>query len=117
MKTFLFLDDEREPEDVTWINLPVYDWDIVRTQAQFEHHLTVFGIPDHISFDNDLGEDAETKVGMGEGILCAHWLVEKVLDDELKWNPNFTYTVHSKNPIAAERIIGLLDPFISYMNK
>lgn len=110
MKTFLFLDDERNPEDVTWIALPNYDWDIVRTQAQFEHHVTVFGIPDHISFDNDLGPSKE------EGIHCAQWMVDQVLDGYLKWNPNFTFTVHSKNNIATERIFGLLDPFISYMN-
>lgn len=109
MKTFLFLDDERDPSDVTWIDLPGYDWDIVRNQAQFEHHLSAFGIPDHISFDNDLG------TGMGEGIFCAQWMVDQVLDGFLKWNPDFVYTVHSKNNIAASRISGLLNPFIQFM--
>lgn len=111
MKTYLFLDDERVPSDVTWITMPDYDWDIVRNQAQFEHHVTSFGIPDHISFDNDLGD------GMGEGIFCAQWLVDQVLDGNLEWNPEFKFTVHSKNNIAANRIIGLLDPFIQHMNR
>ncbi len=110
MKTYVFLDDERNPEDVTWLLLPDYDWDIVRTQEQFEHHVKAFGIPDHISFDNDLG------TGMGEGIFCAQWMVNAVLDGELEWNPNFQFTVHSKNNIAEERIFGLLTPFIRHIN-
>lgn len=109
MKTFLFLDDERFPEDVTWLHLPDYDWDIVRNQAQFEHHVKAFGIPDHISFDNDLGD------GMGEGVFCAQWMVDQVLDGNLEWNPHFQFTVHSKNNVAAERISGLLNNFISFM--
>lgn len=117
MSTFLFLDDERFIGDVTWVELPRGNWDIVRTQDEFEAYILKNGIPDHISFDNDLGEDAETKVRMGEGIQCAHWLVEKVLDEVIAWNPNFKFTVHSKNNIAAKAIEGLLTPFIRYMNE
>lgn len=111
MSNYLFLDDERWPKDVTWIVIPDVKWDIVRTQADFEYYITELGIPDHISFDNDLGD------GMGEGIFCAQWMVDQVLDGNLEWNVNFEFTVHSKNNVAAERIIGLLDPFISFMSK
>lgn len=105
----IFLDDERFPRDVTWIKLPECDWSIVRTQAEFEELVLADGIPDHISFDNDLG------IGCGEGIFCAQWLVDQVLDGNVKWNPNFKFTVHSKNNVAAERIICLLTNFISFM--
>lgn len=111
MKRFLFLDDERWPKDVTWIQIPDVQWDIVRTQADFEYYINELGIPDHISFDNDLGD------GMGEGIFCAQWMVDQVLDGRLDWNPEFRYTVHSKNPVAADRIRGLLDNFIKFQEQ
>ena len=114
MKDYLFLDDERVPHNVTWNSnhrLYQYDylWDIVRTQPEFEAYISENGIPDVVSFDNDLG------TGMGEGIYCAQWLVDQVLDGNVKWNPSVTFLIHSKNPIAAARITGLLDPFISHM--
>jgi hypothetical protein len=67
----LFLDDERMPGDVTWIELHNGPYDVVRTQAEFEAYVTEYGIPDIISFDNDLG------IGCGEGRHCAKWLVEQ----------------------------------------
>ena len=106
---YIFLDDERFTYDVTWIELPKGSWVTLRTQDEFEEYIKISGIPDHISFDNDLG------TGFGEGIFCAQWMVDQVLDGKIKWNPNFTYTVHSKNNVAAERIKGLLDPFIQFM--
>lgn len=114
MIEYLFLDDERFPFDVTWVKLPdipVEDWLVVRSQWLFETVVKEHGIPNHISFDNDLGD------GMGEGIFCAQWMVDQVLDGNLEWNPNFSFTVHSKNGVAAERIIGLLNNFISFMSK
>lgn len=104
----LFLDDERNPADVTWIDIGTGPWDIVRTQEQFEDYLLANGMPDRISFDNDLGD------GMGEGIFCVHWLVDAVLDGQVTWNPNFTFTVHSKNPVAAKSITALLNNFIKF---
>lgn len=114
MKDYLFLDDERVPHNVTWNGnhrLYQYDylWDIVRTQTEFEAYILANGIPSVVSFDNDLG------VGMGEGIFCVSWLVDQVLDEKVKWNPETKFLVHSKNPVAAERIRGLLDQFIKFM--
>lgn len=114
MKDYLFLDDERVPHDVTWNGnhrLYQYDylWDIVRSQPQFEAYILEHGIPSVVSFDNDLG------TGMGEGIFCAQWLVDQVLDGNVKWNPDATFLVHSKNGVAAKRIEGLLTPFVQYM--
>lgn len=106
--TYLFLDDERVPEDVTWVLLPPGQPIIVRTQDEFELRLILMGIPDHISFDNDLGD------GFGEGIECAKWMTERIMDGDLILPDNFTFTVHSKNPVAADRIQNLLDSFIRY---
>lgn len=104
----LFLDDERNPEHVTWINIGAGPWVIVREQHQFEKTILELGIPETISFDNDLG------INNGEGRYCARWLVEAVLDGKLTWKP-FTFHVHSMNNVAADAIKGLLNPFLKEM--
>lgn len=102
----LFLDDERIPDDVTWITLHAGCYDIVRSQKEFEKYLIEHDIPNVISFDNDLG------IGMGEGYECAKWMCERVMDGVLTFPDDFKYTVHSKNNIAAKSITLYLDQFL-----
>lgn len=106
MSYYLFLDDERDPEDVFWVLLPQAEWVIVRNATQFRNYITENGIGAHISFDNDLGPK------MLEGRHCAAWLVEEVLDGRLSFPDDFRFTVHSKNPIAAEWITQYLTQFL-----
>ena len=52
----IFLDDERKPTDVTWINYPDnVDWVVVRTKTEFCD--MGFKGCDIISFDHDLAVD------------------------------------------------------------
>lgn len=148
----LFLDDIRMPGDVTWIALHDGPYDVVRNFDQFTAYVTKHGIPDVISFDNDLGIDrraldsiahfsallaeealaddpnfavmddlltdlrkARDRALLREGKDCAKWLVEQVLDGELEWNPQFQFTVHSKNIEAAKDIRVLLSNFSKAM--
>lgn len=104
----LFLDDERDPSHVTWMNIHPGPWVIIRTQADFERHVLENGMPDTISWDNDLGD------GMGEGRFCARWLVDRILDGSVAYNPHFTFTVHSQNPVASEWITQYLNQFIGF---
>lgn len=103
MSYYLFLDDERNPENVFWTDLPNADWVIVRDMHEFVSCITERGMPTHISFDNDLGFDDE------EGKDCVKWVVEGIMDGKLK-GP-FAYTVHSKNNVAAEWIEQYLENF------
>jgi hypothetical protein len=106
----LFLDDERVPHEVTWITLYEGSYDIVRTQEEFQAWILTHGIPNVISFDNDLGAN------MGEGIHCVNWLIDQVLDTRVAWNPDFQYTIHSKNVVAADLMRSKLDQFSKFMN-
>ena len=101
----LFLDDERSPRDVSWIQLPNdRPYVIVRNIREFQSHILSNGIDmAHISFDNDLGYNEP------EGRDCVKWLVEQMLDGILVGR--FTYTVHSKNVVAAAWIQQYLDRF------
>ncbi len=103
----LFLDDERNPEDVTWVALPDVVLEIVRDFDAFTAHIETNGIPDFISFDNDLGFQ------IPEGRDCAKWLVERVLDGDAQFPDGFQFEVHSKNPPAAKFIKDYLTAFLN----
>ena len=118
MKKLLWLDDLRNPfkEHKVSVQYVCYEYmDIepsdmdkeveviwVKTQSEFETYITECGLPDFISFDNDLG------IGCGEGYGCAKFLVNYCLDNELQL-PN--YYVHSMNTVARENIHALFDNF------
>jgi hypothetical protein len=103
--TKLFLDDERNPEDVFWISLPEGPYVIVRSFEEFSKYIMEQGIPSFITFDNDLGEPQE-------GIHCVQWMVEMALDGAIGFPEDFSFTVHSKNNIAADRIQNYLNNYL-----
>ena len=116
MKTILWLDDIRNPFVIKeWIYtiqylkeeyLEIEDepcevfW--VKTQKEFENYIKENGLPDLISFDNDLG------IGNGEGYDCAKWIVKYCMDNH---NQMPLWHVHSLNPVAKENIENLLRNF------
>lgn len=116
MKTILWLDDIRDPFVIKeWIYIIQYlkeeylriedepcevQW--VKTQIEFEKYIKENGLPDLISFDNDLG------IGNGEGYDCAKWLVEYCMDNNVQLSKWF---IHSANPVAKENIKNLLINF------
>lgn len=83
----LFLDDERTPKEfydkylkrlahgfgVEYIQL---EWVVVKNHKQFVDHITSNGLPDRISFDNDLQEKLEGKD-------CLKWVVNYCFDNEV----------------------------------
>ena len=120
MKTILWLDDIRDPYtekfsvEVLYLKEEYLNIDTsalyqekckvrwVKTQKEFENYINENGLPDLISFDNDLG------IGNGEGYDCAKWLVEYCMNNELQLPKWF---VHSANPVAKENIENLLINF------
>lgn len=117
----LFLDDERDPYKVTWIELPLGPWQIVRSYDEFVKLVSVRGIPEHVSYDHDLGPQAMAEItstqGRGfdygninekTGLDCAKYLVELCIEAEI---PHPAYTVHSMNPIGAESIASYIESY------
>ena len=119
---YLFLDDERMPKDVYWILIGGVghwgaDWQIVRSLEEAKDWVLKNGFPEVISFDHDLGmEHYEGNYDDGKtGYDFAKWLVE--FDMDTKTMPeNFTYTIHSKNPIGSENIDNLLKNYLRIKN-
>lgn len=107
----LFLDDVRTiemiyPED------HVEEFDLVRSYAAFVDYIQSHGLPPFISFDNDLGLDAEGNLAP-DGYAAAKWLVYESGLDLI----NLQFYVHSANPVAAEQIRGLLNNYIRHLQK
>jgi hypothetical protein len=95
MQYSMFLDDLREPSKE-------YDV-IVRSFEEAIEIISKKGIPSHISFDHDLGLDNESQVEKN-GYDVAKWVIEQVLDGVLEFPPNFSYNIHSANPVGAKNI-------------
>lgn len=119
----LFLDDERMPSDVTWVNIGSGPWEIVRSYAEAVAWVQQNGFPDHISFDHDLGYEAFDTDENGivivtdatpapSGYDFAKWLIDFDMDTG-SMPEYFSFTVHSMNPIGAENIKYLLNGYIN----
>ncbi len=100
----LFLDDERFPAN------DGHDWIIVRSFDEAISHVSKHGLPNHVSFDHDLGEGKN-------GYDFVKWLVEQDLTESGKIIPEgFTYYTHSQNPIGVANINAYLQHYLGVKN-
>ena len=89
----LFIDDLRDPVTI--------DWKVARSSVEAKDIVVEFGIPNEIAFDHDLG-------GEDTSIIFIHWLIDKILDEDLKLPEGFRFSIHSMNPIGVENIKSLM---------
>jgi hypothetical protein len=95
----MFLDDVRDAK-VTYPNESMIT---VRSYEDAVTWIKENGVPSVISFDHDLGDGCT-------GFDFAKWIVERDIDENSAFIPlDFTYMVHSANPIGRDNICGLLD--------
>ena len=95
----LFIDDERFPVTP--------DWFVARNSYQAIKALELYGMPQEIAFDHDLG-------GQDTAINFINALESELIDRNLKFPKGFKYTVHSQNPIGAANIISKMNELIHY---
>ena len=121
---YIFLDDERWPKNVTWVNLPPVPWTVVRNYKDFVSTIDSLGMPLFISFDHDLGSEhynpamcSDNKEDYNRlyntfrektGYDCAKWAVEYCMENRLKFPE---YAVHSMNPIGRENIESYIENY------
>jgi len=103
----MYLDDLRTPKDE-------FDF-VVRSHDEAITIIKKYGIPNFISFDHDLGVDEEGKL-LKSGYDLAKWIVDSDLDKRHKLPPNFSFKVHSQNPVGKQNIISLLESYLKYKN-
>jgi len=129
----LFLDDERMPKDVKWIELPSVNWVIVRNYKQFVETIERDGIPHTISFDHDLADEhyqeysvAHDKRMLSYGTIrydklaektgydCAKWLAQYCVDNNV---PIPLYYLHTLNGIGRQNIFSILESARKVINE
>lgn len=103
----LFLDDER---------FPTYDLHNVRIARDCQEAIKTIELvgrpPAVISFDHDLGRDADGK-DLPNGLWLLKWLIDQDLDGVIDLNKIHRIIVHSANPNGAANIAGLWDGYSS----
>ena len=116
----LFLDDERNLEDITWAPWQVRekylneDWVVVRSYGDAMIEVLNRGYPKFISFDHDLADEAK---------YTGHDLAKQLVENDIisgdlesrkryKFAENFDFYVHSQNPIGKQNIEGFLNNYL-----
>lgn len=114
----LFLDDLREINHVTWIDLPLVDWTIVRSYSDFVKTIDKRGIPKIITYDIDL-DDTHYKSYFNKsylkdwphfkvkcGIDCAMYLIDKCNESGVKHPEHY---IHSMNLVGKQYVAHLIE--------
>jgi len=110
----LFIDDERDPVNVTWGSAEdqlLYrdgEWLIARNWYEVLELVVSLGFPKMISFDHDLGDGEIT------GYEIAQKLSNMVMDG-VEMPSGFEFRVHSKNPPGAENIRRYMENFLKHV--
>lgn len=95
----LFLDDLRQPPDMTW--------SLVRTTDEAIRWVQTNGCPECISFDFYLANGLDSTP-------FVRWLIEQ--DQAQQGNffpPNFTFELHSNSPAGRAKIRYLLETYLA----
>ena len=107
----LFLDDIRTVKMI-YKDMDEQDFVIVRNFKDFKSTILKNGLPEFISFDNDLGLDENGVIGP-DGYAAAKWLVYESGLNLI----NLKFKVHSTNPVASKQIKGLLGNYIKHLKE
>lgn len=127
---YLFLDDERVPNGVFWIDIPKnVPWTIVRNYKQFREAIESRGIPAFVSFDHDLADEHysmssdevnnssyERVIASYEektGYDCLKWFVERVLAPIDAPFPD--YALHTMNSIGKDNMEKYINNYKRYL--
>lgn len=134
MKTLLWLDDVRDPNDpdIDWLVFSPIGRDVsvvwVKSYTEFVKYITENGLPDGICFDHDLGKLTEIellKLGYSKaearkrkneektGYDCAKWLVDFCMNNHIKSLP--AWNMQSANPVGRENIDKILSNFKKFL--
>lgn len=119
----LFLDDDpsRIPHKLSWIELPLVEWVIVRNYNDFVNYIKEHGIPLRVSFDHDLADEhyqeyhrmnnSDKKINYENltektGFHCAQFLANYCIENNI---PIPKYYIHTMNPVGAVNIFSILE--------
>lgn len=94
---WMFLDDLRNPTTND-------DWIVLRSSQEAIDYVKQNGMTEFASFDHDLGGEDTTMVFL-------RWLIDYDLDHEVI-PKNFSWKVHSANPVGSANIHSLISSYM-----
>ena len=95
----MFLDDERFPTTP--------DWFVARNSYHAIKAVELYGMPYEIAFDHDLGGDDNAMIFVRK--------LELMLDaGEVELPDDFSFSIHSQNPIGAKNIQSYMNQIIDH---
>lgn len=100
--TKVYLDDERTPKVIP------FD-EIIRNSWDFFDYIKEHGCPDYISFDHDLGDESNDGYEIVKQLVTMDILRSGKLIPE-----NFTWHVHSANPVGRDNINKYLEQYLEF---
>ena len=125
MRYKLYLDDLRYLPDMH------PDWRLARNYHDAVWYVKNYGLPYHVSFDHDLADchyDLDSAYGPLDDFMdgtprsgkpreftgydFAKWFCLYVLDNSLDLPDDFSYNVHSANPVGARNIDAYMSNFL-----
>lgn len=115
MKKLLFLDDERNFEDVTWIKYPQYQ-EVYVFPRMCDFMFAVMHIEDLHNYDFSFDHDLQDFSGAGEestGYDCVKWLCDYAIDEKIDIR-KCNFFVHTKNPVGKKNIESYVANFIKF---
>jgi len=90
------------------LRIPKGNFDIIlRSSEAAIKYMTHHGCPKYISFDFDLGGD-------DRAIDIVKWMIEQDLDAGDFIPDNFSYNIHSANPVGSEMIDSYLKGYLNH---
>jgi hypothetical protein len=110
----LFLDDVRQPKQVTWVELPLVEWVVVKNFDQFIAYIKLHGCPTRVSFDHDLAPehykddiDWSKPLHMTEltGMDCVKWLVDYCIEHNHTFPEYYLHTLNNQGKLNMESYI------------
>jgi hypothetical protein len=107
----LFIDDERFPPD------DGQEWRIARNQTEVTSIIGEFGPPNFISFDHDLGEKEPTGYDIAKKLVAGDLGELGGTEFERGLPTDFSFYVHSQNPIGAANIRTLLVNYLTFRDR
>lgn len=109
VKWKLFLDDIRNPKTAD-------NWKIARNSDEAFYLIKEYGCPEHISFDHDLGCDIYGSL-LPTAYDFTKQFADKILDGDIVLPENFTFYVHSANPVGAKNIENYMNNLLKHLRK
>ena len=104
----LFIDDERDPPS------DGQEWRIARNMEEAGSIIRELGPPNFISFDHDLGEKEPTGYDIAKKLVAGDLGELGGAEFEGGLPTDFSFYVHSQNPVGAENIRTLLDNYLKF---